>query len=57
MTELMAGLWESVTIGRVLFVLAGFVISLLVSALIVGIVIVKIPENYHTITYRDEQSV
>lgn len=52
MTELMAGLWESVTIGRVVFVLAGFVISLLVSALIVGIVIVKIPENYFSSHYQ-----
>lgn len=52
MTEFLAGLWESLTIYRVLAVSAGFVVSLVISAIIVAIVIVKIPENYFSSHYQ-----
>lgn len=50
--EFLTGFWETVTLGRALAVLAGFVISLVVSAVIVGIVIVKIPDNYFSSHYQ-----
>lgn len=50
--EYLAGFWEALTLGRVLAVVAGFVISLVVSAVICGIVIVKIPQNYFSSHYQ-----
>lgn len=54
MTEFFAQFWETITFGRVVAGLAVFVFSLLVSALIVGVVIVKIPENYFSTHYQSD---
>ena|SRR5687767_67842 len=44
--------WNSLTLGRVLFGSAVFVGSILISLLIVGIVMVQIPENYFSSHYQ-----
>jgi hypothetical protein len=44
--------WASLTLGRVLFASGLFLFSLVASALIVGIVIVKIPANYFSSHYQ-----
>jgi hypothetical protein len=44
--------WASLTLGRVLFAGGLFLFSLVASALIVGIVIVKIPANYFSSHYQ-----
>lgn len=46
--------WETLTLGRVLFGLATFAISLIVTTLIAGIVIVKIPANYFSSHYQSD---
>ena len=54
MSEWITGFWESLTLGRVLFAAGVFVISLLLSALVVAVVIVKIPANYFSSHYRED---
>jgi len=44
-------IWASITLEKVLFGTAIFIVPLLLSALIVGVVIVKIPENYFSSHY------
>ncbi len=50
--EWLSGYWESLTLSRVLFGLALFAVSFVASIVIVGIVIVKIPENYFSTHYQ-----
>lgn len=45
-------IWEKFTLGRIAFGLGLFLFSLLASAVIVGIVLVKIPENYFSSHYQ-----
>ncbi|MDM7922729.1 MAG: hypothetical protein QUS14_10555 [Pyrinomonadaceae bacterium] len=52
MTEMLAGFWDTLTFGRVAAGLGLFVISLVLSAVIVAIVIVKIPANYFSSHYQ-----
>lgn len=52
--EYLTGFWESLTLGRVLFGTGVFVVSLLGSALIVAVVIVKIPANYFSSHYQED---
>lgn len=52
MIDWLADFWASLTIGRILFGAGLFLLSLVVSALIVGVVIVKIPENYFSTHYQ-----
>lgn len=52
MMEYLTSLWASVSLGNIAFAAAVFVVSLLLSALIVGIVIVKIPANYFSSHYQ-----
>jgi|SRR5215204_5141762 len=47
-------IWASLTLGKILFGTAVFTVSLLVSALVVGIVIVKIPDNYFSSHYQHD---
>ncbi|MDH3493106.1 MAG: hypothetical protein OEM82_06110 [Acidobacteriota bacterium] len=47
-------LWNSLTLGRVLLGVGVFVASLLVSFLAIGIVMVKIPENYFSSHYQQD---
>ncbi len=46
--------WESLTWGRVLIGIGTFVITFTVSLVIVGIVMVKLPENYFSPSYTQE---
>lgn len=46
--------WESLTFGRVVFGLATFVVSLVITTLIAGIVVVKIPANYFSSHYQSD---
>ena len=50
----LANFWESLTLGRVLTGLLLFVVSMAVSLLIVGVVIVKIPANYFSSHYQQD---
>lgn len=50
--EWLYGFWESLTIGRVAAAAFFFVVSFLASILVVGIVLVKIPENYFSSHYQ-----
>lgn len=54
MVDWIYGIWESLTLGRVLLGAGLFVVSLLVSALIVAVVLVKIPANYFSSHYRQD---
>lgn len=54
MTEWLWSLWEGMTLGRVLVGGGIFVASLLLSALIVAVVIVKIPANYFSSHYQQD---
>ena len=45
-------IWDSFTVGNVAVGLALFIGSIIVSALIVAVVIVKIPENYFSSHYQ-----
>jgi hypothetical protein len=47
-------IWESLTWGRIGFGLVLFLVSMAVSALIVGIIVVKIPENYFSSHYQQD---
>ena len=50
--EWTADIWANVTLGRVAVGVILFIVSLVGSALIVGVVIVKIPENYFSSHYQ-----
>ena len=52
--ELLAQLWNSLTWSRIGFGAILFLVSMLASALIVGILIVKIPENYFSSHYHQD---
>jgi hypothetical protein len=52
--EFLHEFWASLTLGRIIFAAAVFIVTLLASALIVGIVIVKIPENYFSSHYQED---
>jgi len=44
--------WASLTLTRVLIGLGLFVLSVIISAMLVGIVLVKVPANYFSSTYQ-----
>lgn len=52
MWEWLAEFWASLTLGRFLFGAGFFVGSIVLSLVIVGIVMVKIPENYFSSSYQ-----
>jgi hypothetical protein len=52
MWEWVTGLWESFTLARFLVGAGFFIISVTLSLVIVGIVMVKIPENYFSSHYQ-----
>ena len=54
MWEWIAEFWASLTLARVLFGTFVFLISLILSLVIVGIVMVKIPENYFSSHYEHD---
>ena len=54
MTDLLAQVWSFLTWGWLLGGVGLFVLSMLISALLVGIVIVKIPENYFSTHYQED---
>ena len=54
MWEWLAGVWASFTLTRILFAAGLFVVSIALSLLIVGIVMVKIPENYFSSHYQHD---
>lgn len=49
-----AGIWESLTLGRVLLGLGLFLVSLAVSFAAIVIVLVKIPANYFSSHYQED---
>lgn len=54
MTEWLSSIWASLTLGRVMLGVGFFVISMLISALIVAVIIVKIPHNYFSSHYQED---
>ena len=52
MIDWLINFWETLTWTRILFGAGFFVLSIIISALIVAIVIVKIPENYFSSHYQ-----
>ena len=52
--ELLSDIWMSLTLGRVLVGVGLFVVSLIASAVIVAVVIVKIPANYFSSHYQQD---
>ncbi len=54
MAEWFGQFWESLTLGRVLMGVSLFLVSMAVSLLIVGVVIVKIPANYFSSHYQQD---
>lgn len=52
--ELISRFWESLTWSRIGIGAVLFIISMLASALVVGILIVKIPENYFSSHYQQD---
>lgn len=54
MWEWLSEFWMSLTLARVLFAVGFFVVSMTVSLVIVGIVLVKIPENYFSSHYQHD---
>lgn len=54
MVEFITEFWQTMSWARILFGVGFFVISIALSALIVGIVIVKIPENYFSSHYQQD---
>ena len=52
--EWLAGFWDSLTIRDVLIGVGLFLLSLLLSFLAIGIVMVKIPENYFSPHYTQD---
>lgn len=54
MTEWLSAFWASITLTKVLIGVVTFVISFAISAIAVGIVMVKIPENYFSSHYTQD---
>lgn len=54
MTERLSAFWESLTLGSVLLGVGLFLVSLTVSFIAIGIVMVKIPANYFSTHYRQD---
>jgi hypothetical protein len=52
--EFVGGFWESLTLGRVVAGAVLFVVSFFASILIVGVVLVKIPDNYFSSHYQQD---
>ncbi len=52
--EWISGVWASITIGNVLIGVATFIFSFAISAIAVGIVMVKIPANYFSSHYTQD---
>lgn len=52
--EWIAGYWEALTWGKILFAAGLFLGSVVFSLLVVGIIIVKIPENYFSSHYQQD---
>jgi len=52
MSDWFAGIWDSLTLGRVLIGVGLFLGSLLLSFLAIGVVMVKIPKNYFSSHYK-----
>lgn len=52
--EWLSGVWESLTWGKILLGVGLFLGSLLLSFLAIGIVMVKIPENYFSSHYQQD---
>ncbi len=52
--EWLSDIWSSLTLGRILLGVLIFLVSLIASVLIVGVVIVKIPENYFSSHYQQD---
>lgn len=52
--EWFSGVWASITIGNVLIGVATFIFSFAISAIAVGIVMVKIPANYFSSHYTQD---
>ncbi|MDQ3490971.1 MAG: hypothetical protein M3449_07900 [Acidobacteriota bacterium] len=50
----LADFWTSLTLGKILLGAGVFLVSLIINALIVGIVIVKIPANYFSSHYQQD---
>ncbi|MEP6705027.1 MAG: PGPGW domain-containing protein [Acidobacteriota bacterium] len=54
MWEWLAELWASLTLARILITAGLFAVSAVLSLVIVGIVMVKIPENYFSSHYQHD---
>lgn len=54
MIEFLSEFWQSLTLGKVLFGLGIFLLSMLVSVLIVAVIIVKLPANYFSSHYQQD---
>lgn len=54
MWEWLAGIWASLTLTRIVYGTILFVVSMIVSLLIVGVVMVRIPENYFSSHYQHD---
>jgi hypothetical protein len=54
MWEWLVDFWASLTLTRILYGTAVFVVSMIVSLLIVGVVMVRIPENYFSSHYQHD---
>jgi hypothetical protein len=54
MVDWLYGFWETLTLGRVLFAGGLFIATLVLSALIVAVVIIKIPANYFSSHYQQD---
>ena len=52
--EWLSGFWESLTLGRVLVGVGLFLVSLTISFVSIGLVIVKIPTNYFSSHYQQD---
>ena len=52
--EWISGYWEALTLTKILLGAGFFIGSIVISALVVGIVIVKIPENYFSSHYQED---
>ncbi len=54
MSEWFTGIWESLTLSKVLIGVGIFLFSFTISLLAVGIVMVKIPADYFSSTYKQD---
>lgn len=54
MIEFLSEFWQSLTLGRVFFGVGIFLLSMLISVLIVAIIIVKLPANYFSSHYQQD---